>query len=132
MSRFKNFFKNRLRKKQPVELEEPEYLKTLRENLIRGRDFENPSMLAESSSSAGFDDFEIRFSVEDSQIRPAPNVKTRPQRPVGPPPWATQPPSANSPAPFIGVTKSPQIEIPSFSVEEQALDEDSSVDERSE
>ena len=73
MSRFKNFFKNRLRRKQPVELEEPEYLKTLRENLIRGRGSENPSMLAESSSSAGFDDFEIRFREEDSQIRPEPN-----------------------------------------------------------
>ena len=129
MSRFKNFFKNRLRKKQPVELEEPEYLKTLRENLIRGRDSENSSMSVEPLSSAGFDDFEIRFREEDTQIRPAPNVKTRPQRPVVPPLSAPQPPSANSPAPFIGVTKSPQIEIPSVSVEEQALDEDSSVDE---
>jgi hypothetical protein len=95
MSRFKNFFKNRLRRKQPVELEEPEYLKTLRENLIRGRGSENPSMLAESSSSAGFDVFDSVDSFE-SVAEPA---------------------------------KVPQPEIPSVSVEEQALDEDSSVDE---
>ena len=95
MSRFKNFFKNRLRKKKPVELEEPEYLKTLRENLIRGRDFENPSMSVEPLSSAGFDVFD---SVDPFE-------------------------SVAEPA------EVPQPEVPSVSAEEQALDEDSSVDE---
>ena len=95
MSRFKNFFKNRLRKKKSVELEESEYLQTLRENVIRGRDFENPSMSVEPLSSAGFDVFD---SVDPFE-------------------------SVAEPA------EVPQPEIPSVSVEEQALDEDSSVDE---
>ena len=95
MGRFRNFFKNRFRKKKPVELEEPEYLKTLRENLIRGRGFENPQIPVEASSSSDFDDF-------DSVV------------PFGPAP---------EPAEL------PQSKIPSVSVEEQALEEDSSVDE---
>jgi hypothetical protein len=95
MSRFKNFFKIRLRKKQSVELEEPEYLKTLRENLIRGRDSENSSMSVEPLSSADFDAFD----------------------------------SADPFSPIEETAELPQPEIPSVSAEEQALDEDSSVDE---
>ena len=95
MGRFKNFFKNRFRKEAPVTPEEPEYLKTLRENLIRGRGFENPQRPVEASSSSDFDDF-------DSVV-------------------------LSSPAPKPA--ELPQSKIPSVSIEEQALDEDSSVDE---
>ena len=95
MSRFKDFFKNRFRREKPVELEEPEYLKTLRENLIRGRGFENPQIPVEASSSSDFDDF-------DSVV-----------------------PFSPAPEP----AELPQSKIPSVSIEEQALEEDSSVDE---
>ena len=63
MGRFKNFFKNRFRKKKPVELEEPDYLKTLRENLIRGRGFENPQKPVEASSSSGFSMWLFPFMI---------------------------------------------------------------------
>ena len=96
MSRFINFFKNRLRKKKPVELEEPEYLKTLRENLIRGRDSENSSMSVEPLPSGTL---VIDFD------------------------------SADSFSPVAEPAEVPQPEVPSVSAEEQALDEDSSVDE---
>jgi hypothetical protein len=96
MSRFKNFFKIRLRKKKPVELEEPEYLKTLRENVIRGRDSENSLMSVDPLSSGTL---VIDFD------------------------------SADPFSPLTETAEVPQPEIPSVSVEEQALDEDSSVDE---
>jgi hypothetical protein len=96
MSRFKNFFKIRLRKKKPVELEEPVNLKTLREHLIRGRGSENPSMSVEPLPSGTL---VIDFD------------------------------SADSFSPVAEPAEVPQPEIPSVSVEEQALDEDSSVDE---
>jgi hypothetical protein len=96
MSRFKNFFKIRLRKKKPVELEESEYLKTLRDVVIRGRDSENSLMSVDPLSSGTL---VIDFD------------------------------SADPFSPLTETAELPQPEIPSVSVEEQALDEDSSVDE---
>ena len=89
MGRFKNFFKNRFRKEEPVTSEEPEFLENLREALLRAQGSEIPEIPLESSSSEGLDGFDSIVDVEDL----------------------------------------PQPDLPSVSVEEEALDEDSSVDE---
>jgi hypothetical protein len=95
MSRFKNFFKNRFRKEEPITPEETEFIHNLREALLRAQGSEISEVSPEASSSSDTDVF-------DSVV------------PFSP---ATEP------------AELPHSKIPSVSVEEQALDEDSSVDE---
>lgn len=95
MGRFKNFFKNRFRKEEPITPEETEFILNLREALLRAQGSEISEVSPEASSSSDTDVF-------DSVV------------PFSP---ATEP------------AELPHSKIPSVSVEEQALDEDSSVDE---
>lgn len=108
MSRFKNFFKNRLRKKKPVELE-------VSKSLEYQRGATNP---------------QIKPPVDKSYPMPmpaSPGSNTSFPRPVNPFPRPNE-----GFDPFESVAEPAEVtqpEIPSVSVEEQALDEDSSVDE---